>query len=218
MKCLKNPRYKNRERAAVLARAMEINTEHIAYLLAALRGLYPRTFYPKACKDFITDYMDTVREFDCDNDAELKDHKIRQYLKGVLYINHDTARSVYEQLKSRPMDRLDASIYGEKHFAESFAENILLMMIQLHYSNGFGARRMCEVIAAWKPIPDPFGWLAENADVTFGGDDMDVWNYLKSIDESLKDKQKRLSTAREQLDARRSLEALKAYQEEVRDT
>jgi hypothetical protein len=73
---------------------------------------------------------------------------------------------------------------------------------------------MCEVIAAWKPIPDPFGWLADNADVTFGGDDMDVWNYLKSIDESLKDKQKRLSTVREQLDARRGLEALRAYQED----
>lgn len=215
MNCMKNPRFKNRRRAAFLARVMEINTEHIAYLLSALKELYPKSFYPKACKEFIEDYMGTVHEFDCDNDTELKDHKIKQYLEGVPYISMDLARDVLAWLARRDMDKRDRSIYDEPCFADSFAENILLLLIQLHYSNGFGADRINAVVAAWRPIPEPFKWLEDNADITFEGDDMDVWNYLKEIDDGEKIKKKRLSTAREQLDARRQLEALKAYQEEV---
>lgn len=219
MNCLKNPRYKNRKRAAVLARVMEINTEHIAYLLSALKELYPKSFYPKACKEFIEDYMDTVKEFDCDNDTELKDHKIKQYLEGVPYISMDLARDVLSYIISTHQDltTLERKIYGEPCFADSFAENILLLLIQLHYSNGFGADRINAVVAAWHPIPEPFKWLENNADITFEGDDMDVWNYLKEIDDGEKIKKKRLSTAREQLDARRQLAALKRYQEGKHD-
>ena len=217
MKCLKNPRYKNRDKARVLARMMEINAEHIAYLLAALNRLYPKQFYKRACAEFIRDYMDTVREFDADNDGEIKDHKIRQYLADAPYITADTARTVYEQMKKRPMNKLDSLIYNEKHFADSLVENILLMLIQLHVSNGFGADRLRRVTAEWKPIPEPYKWLSENAGADLECDDMDVWNYLKDIDESLKDKEKRIATPREQLDARRELEALKAYQDGVKN-
>lgn len=215
MNCLKNPRYKNRKRAAVLARVMEINTEHIAYLLSTLKELYPKSFYPKACKAFIEDYMDTVREFDCDNDTEQKDYKIKKYLESVPYISMDIARDIFEFIRvQRDMTTLDRRIYNEPCFADSLSENILLLLIQLHYSNGFGADRINAVIAAWRPIPEPFKWLEQNADITFEGDDMDVWNYLKEIDDNDKIKQKRLSTAREQFDARRELEALRRYQED----
>lgn len=215
MNCLKNPRYKNRKRAHVLARVMEINTEHIAFLLSALKKLYPKSFYPKACKEFIEDYMDTVKEFDCDNDTEMKDYKIKKYLENVPYISMDVARDIFEFIRTRrnDMNTLDRRIYAEPNFVDGLTENILLLLIQLHYTNGFGADRIKATIAAWRPIPEPFKWLEENADITFEGDDMDVWNYLKEIDDNDKIKQKRLSTAREQLDARRELEALRAYQE-----
>lgn len=215
MKCTKNPRLKNRGKAEALGRAFEINTEHIACLLYALHKLYPMNFYPKACRDYTEDYIATVKQFDCDNDGDVREYMIAQYLKDLPYLNISVAETIFARLKTRKMSRLDTAIYNEPNFAQLYAENILLLLIQLHYSNGFGEKRMRRVVAEWQPIDKPLEWLAEFTGAELSDDNEDAYKWVENIDRYVKDRDKPVATVREQLDARRHLEALRAYQEEM---
>jgi hypothetical protein len=214
MKCLKNPRYKHRNKAEYLGRAMEINTEHIAFLLRTCRKLWPKTFSKKICAEYIMDYMDTVKEFNEYGEADIKEYEIAKYLKDMPYVTWDTARMIYARLRSRTMNRLDAALYDEPTFIDSFTENILLMMIQLHYSNGIGPTRMLKIVESWTWFDKPFEWLESELGVSFEGDSYDVYKFLEEADRAKK--KRSLATLREQLDAKRSLEALKKYQDEVK--
>lgn len=215
MKCLKNPRYKHRNEAEYLGRAMEINTEHIIYLLHTCMSLYPNMFYPKVCREFILDYMDTCKEFECDDDIEERNYKIEQYLKDMPYITKDTAGMIYARLRSRPMSAQDKNLYSNPTFAGLFTENILLMLLQLHYSNGLGQSRLQNVVACWAAIDEPWTWLKNFLKISIDHSNEDVYSFLSELDRAKKKKSKTTSTLREQLDAKRELEALKAYQDEV---
>lgn len=208
MRCTKNPRLKNRGIAMCAERALEINFEHIGILLRTLHTCF--SFSYKRAREFVTEYTETVGEFD--EDPDVTDYRINSYLKDMPYLTWDKARHLIRRFGERAKTLLDAKIFADKGFVNIFAQNLLLMLIQLHCGYGFGKKRMTELIETLEhtDLDGAAEWL-KKAGIELVGNTECAYELIAKIER----KDKPISTAREQLDARRQLEALKAYQSEV---
>lgn len=208
MRCTKNPRLKNRETAMFAERALEINFEHIGILLRTLHTCF--SFSYKRAREFVAEYTETVGEFD--EDPDVTDYRINSYLEDMPYLTWDKAQHLIRRFGERAKTLLDAKIFADKGFVNIFAQNLLLMLIQLHCGYGFGKKRMTELIETLEhtDLDGAAEWL-KKAGIELVGNTECAYELIAKIER----KDKPVSTAREQLDARRQLEALKAYQSEV---
>lgn len=208
MRCTKNPRLKNRGVAMCAERALEINFEHIGILLRTLHTCF--SFSCKRAREFVAEYTETVGEFD--EDPDVTDYMINSYLEDMPYLTWDKARHLIRRFGERAKTLLDAKIFADKGFVNIFAQNLLLMLIQLHCGYGFGKKRMTELIETLEhtDLDGAAEWL-KKAGIELVGNTECAYELIAKIER----KDKPISTAREQLDARRQLEALKAYQSEV---
>lgn len=208
MRCTKNPRLKNRGIAMCAERALEINFEHIGILLRTLHTCF--SFSYKRAREFVAEYTETVGEFD--EDPDVTDYTINSYLEDMPYLTWDKARHLIRRFGERVKTLLDAKIFADKGFVNIFAQNLLLMLIQLHCGYGFGKKRMTELIETLEhtDLDGAAEWL-KKAGIELVGNTECAYELIAKIER----KDKPISTAREQLDARRQLEALKAYQSEV---
>ena len=208
MRCTKNPRLKNRGIAMCAERALEINFEHIGILLRTLHTCF--SFSYKRAREFVAEYTETVGEFD--EDPDVTDYRINSYLEDMPYLTWDKARHLIRRFGERAKTLLDAKIFADKGFVNIFAQNLLLMLIQLHCGYGFGKKRMTELIETLEhtDLDGAAEWL-KKAGIELVGNTECAYELIAKIER----KDKPISTAREQLDARRQLEALKAYQSEV---
>ena len=209
MRCTKNPRLKNREIAKCAERALEINFEHIGILMRELHSHFTPFSY-KRIREFVADYTETVAEFD--EDPDVTEYMINSYLKDMPYLTWDKARHLIRCFGKRAKTPLDVRIFADEGFVNIFAQNILLLLIQLHSEYGFGKKRMTELIDMLESaeLDDPMTWL-KGAGVEL----VENRNSAYELIERIERKDKPISTAREQLDARKQLAALKAYQSEV---
>lgn len=209
MNCTKNPRLKNRGIAEAASRALEINLEHMAIILRTLHK-YFHPFSFRLCREFVGEYTNTAAEFD--EDEEVRDHMIESCLRDMPYLTKERAVKLVERFGERAETPLDRRIYSDSGFKNILALNVLLMLIQLHYDYGFGTKRMNELLILLEraDTSEPLAWL-KMAGVELSQNDDSVY---RLIDKTFR-KDKPISTLREQLDARRQLEALKAYQSEV---
>ena len=210
MRCTKNPRLKNRETAMFAERALEINFEHMGIILRTLHKYFMNPFSYKRAREFVAEYTETVREFD--EDPDVTDYMINSYLEDMPYLTWDKARHLIRRFGERAKTLLDAKIFADKGFVNIFAQNLLLMLIQLHCGYGFGKKRMTELIETLEhtDLDGAAEWL-KKAGIELVGNTECAYELIAKIER----KDKPISTAREQLDARRQLEALKAYQSEV---
>ena len=209
MRCTKNPRLKNRGIAMCAERALEINFEHIGILLRTLHTCFLPFSYKRA-REFVAEYTETVREFD--EDPDVTDYMINSYLEDMPYLTWDKARHLIRCFGKRAKTPLDVRIFADEGFVNIFAQNLLLMLIQLHYDHQFGEKRMNRLFDLLEnaDLSDPVKWL-KSINVEIVENRNSAYELIAKIER----KDKPISTAREQLDARRQLEALKAYQSEV---
>lgn len=210
MRCTKNPRLKNRGIAMCAERALEMNFEHIGILLRTLHK-YFHPFSYRLAKEFVGEYTETVKEFD--EDPDVTDYMINSYLKDMPYLTWERARHLIRRFAERAETPLDKKIFADKGFVNIFAQNLLLMLIQLHCGYGFGAKRMTELLILLEraDTSEPLAWL-KMAGVELVEDRNCAYELIDKLDR----KDKPIATAREQFDARRHIEALRAYQSEVR--
>lgn len=208
MRCTKNPRLKNRRIAKCAERALEINFEHIGILLRTLHTCF--SFSYKRAREFVAEYTETVREFD--EDPETRDYMIDRCLKDIPCLRREDAREIVRSFAKRAKTPLDRAIYSGRGFEEILALNVLLILIQLHYDHHWGEKRMTELLKLLKcaDTTAPLEWL-KKVGIEIVGNTECAYELIAKIER----KDKPISTAREQLDARRQLEALKAYQSEV---
>lgn len=211
MNCLKNPRIKVREQVRYAHRALELNMGHMGILLYSLNRYFPQVFSRPVCRDFFGEYTHTVEQFG--EDEEARDYMIEQYIKDKPWLSWETAERLVRHFGERAETRLDKAIYANNGFLPLFAMNLLMMMIQLHSDYSFARVRMERLTDAMltTDYPEPLAWLAELG-IQFAQDDESGYELVQMLSR----KEKPTATLREQLDARRDLEALRAYQEEVR--
>lgn len=210
MRCTKNPRLKNRETAMFAERALEMNFEHMGIILRTLHKYFMNPFSYRTCREFVAEYTRTAAEFD--EDPETRDYMIDRCLKDIPCLRREDAWEIVRYFSRRAAAPLDRAIYAWKPYEELFALYILLILIQLHYDHHWGEKRMTELLKLLKcaDTTAPLEWL-KMAGVEIAANDNSVYELIAKIER----KDKPISTAREQLDARRQLEALKAYQSEV---
>ena len=211
MNCLKNPRIKVREQVRYAQRALELNMGHMGILLYSLNRYFPQVFSRPVCRDFFGEYTHTVEQFG--EDEEARDYMIEQYIKDKPWLSWEIAKRLVRHFGERAETRLDKAIYANNGFLPLFSMNLLMMMIQLHTDYSFARVRMERLTEAMMTTdyPDPIAWLGELG-VQFAEDDNSGYELIQMLGR----KAKPAATLREQLDARRDLEALRAYQEEVR--
>lgn len=211
MNISRNPRLKHRAQAEYAGRALELNMEHMAVMLYALNRFFPQVFPKPKCTAFFEEYGRTVAQFE---DEEERDYMIDQQLKAAPWLSWETAEALVRHFAKRAETRLDRAIYANDGFTPLFALNIIMMLIQLHCDHSFGRVRTERLINAMMTVtlPRPLEWLAE-IDVHISPDDDSAYELIKKLDR----KEKPVATVREQLDARRELAALRAYQEDLKN-
>lgn len=216
MNATKNPKYKNRAKADILGRVMFLNAEHLALLLHTLRKIYPYEWYPAKIRQYIRDFSDTVSTFECGNDSERKQALINKHIKDAPYINYARLSEAYRVLISRAETELDNTIYHEHNNAEMFIENMLLMLMTLHYDYGYGPKRIGKVIDAWATdrLWDPLAWLDKVADAQLLDTAETRYEAYEYVEKLARDRKRGVQvSAKEEAEARRQLEAMRAYQE-----
>lgn len=191
-------------------RALEMNIEHMAILLRVMNKLF-HPFSFKRVREFVKDYTETVAEFD--EDPDVTEYKIDKCLEDMPYLTWERGRKLIRIFsKRKPKTVLDGRIYKDKGFENIFAQNIILMLIQLHYDYQMGEKRMTRLLEILEhaELDGAAEWL-KKAGIELVGNTECAYELIAKIER----KDKPISTAREQLDARSQLEALKAYQNEV---
>ena len=216
MNASKNPKYRNKKKADILSRVMTINVEHMALLMHALYSVNNRIWYPKIIREFICNYQDTVKMFECDNDSERKDALIQKHLRGISYLSYERVWSIYHKLSERAQTEQDRQIYREHDFAKLYVENMLLMLMTLHYDYGYGPKRIGKIIDAWATdrLWDPLAWLDKVADAQLLDTAETRYEAYEYVEKLARDRKRGVQvSAKEEATARRKLEEMRAYQE-----
>lgn len=210
MNISRNPRLKHRAQAEYAQRALELNIGHMGVMLYTLNRYFPQRFSRPVCRDFFGEYTNTVAQFG--DDEEARDYMIEQQLKEMPWLSWETAERLVRHFGERAETQLDKAIYANNGFLPLFSLNLIMMLIQLRNDFGFARIRMERLINAMMTAdcPDPIAWL-DSIGISLAADDDSAYELIGR----LKRKDKPTATLREQLDARRELEALRAYQEEV---
>lgn len=216
MNFTKNPRMKKRvrETADLFEAACDINIVNLANLLNALNRGFPKIFGTAGMKRFVSNFIDSVKAVDCDDDSEIRDHAFAEMMEDTPYINWNLSSELLKELVLKsPANK--CIVMQAPEFYKALNENVALMLLTLHYDHGFGKDRIQRTIQLWRDsdVGDAVPWL-EKA-IGYEHDEEDDRRSIEDI--LLTPKKKERITVREQLDARRGLEALRAYQEEVKN-
>lgn len=215
MKCLKNPNRDPRllNAANCYEKACDINIVLIANLLDTLHELYPGAFGRTGMERFLLKFIDNVHWLEADDDSELREYRLKSIYTGIPYITARIAEEIVLKVSSQSNAKA-REVLKSPEFKSGLIENTVLMLATLHDDYGFARKRISDVAARWKEgyIADGEKWLKEHID--FHTDrESDRRDIIKKLLKSKKKKPR--TTLREQMDARRDLEALKAYQEDM---
>lgn len=216
MKCLKNPRRNPKllSAAACYEQACNINIVLLANLLDTLHELYRGSFGRTGMERYINAFIDTVHWLEADDDSEVREYRLSAVLAEMPYVTREKARDILRKVSLQATAK-DREVLMIPEYEAGLIENTILMLATLYDDFGFRRKRICDVMARWADgtITDGDAWLAERLDFKTDpeSDRRDI------IDKLLRAKKKApRTTLREQMQARRELEALKAYQDDVR--
>lgn len=216
MKCLKNPRRHPKLINAVecYERACNINIVLIANFLEALHELYPKDFGRTGKVRFLDNFMQSVKYLEADNDTEVREYRMGKMLEELPYVTKAIAADILKTVALQAIAK-DRDVLDFPEFRAGLIENIILLLATLHEDFGFGEKRIGCVIERWKlgRISDAEQYMRDHLDYI-----SDPVQDRRDMEDKLLDRRstKIRSTAREQLDARRDLAALRAYQEDIR--
>lgn len=207
MNCLKNPRYKYRRQVEYASRAMELNMVHLGTILNTVHTFFTKEFSKKKCREFVEEYINMVDQYD---DAEEREYMINHELKRSPWLTRDTVHALFLHFAENAKTPLDKDIYANKGIAPLLEMNVLMMLIQLRVDYQWGRARMARLIdlMLYADCPEPIKWL-EGINVVMSPNDDSAYELVQKM----RKRDKPTATLREQLDARRELEALKRYQE-----
>lgn len=216
MNCFKNPRRapKLMQAADYYEQACNINVMLIANFLSALNELYPKQFDKTGKEHFLANFMDSVKWLEAGGDSDIREHRIREIFDDMPYVTDKVALGVLKTL-SRLATPADRRVFSRPEYVDGLIENIVLMLATLKEDYGFGEKHIGKVVEKWLAgqINDGSEWLAEHV-----GYESNAEKERKAIIDNLlaeKNKRKDTVSVREQMEIRRELQALKAYQDEV---
>lgn len=214
MNCTKNPHLKRRAEVDLFDRLMTVNAVHFCRLIYVLMSDPGASFYPKRARAYIESYCEYVRYVQEDNDKEIRRYRFNEMLRDAPYISYSRADNILT-CQEGFADSTDKPLYIERRLRSDLIDNIILALIVLHYEFGFGEERIARLCTAWASCgyAPAVEWAEKRLDVhVLGNTKQDVYDWLKAS----APKKQRVTLA-EQKDAKAGLEALRKYQQEVRN-
>lgn len=210
MNCTRNPLLKKRTAIDVYKMLMELNAKQFARLIYVLRTDFD--FYPKKAREFIDRYIESVDYMQEDSDAEVRRHRFDELIREAPYITYSRAFNVLD-CQAEYAGKSEQFAYTNRHLRGELVDNIVLALLTLHYDFGFGETRIARVCTAWAHCGQPDAVERMNELVDGAPAEMTRQEIADWLDGRTEKKQR--VTIREQIDARKQLEALREYQREV---
>ena len=210
MKCSKNPLYKEKARVEAMDKILTVAGIHFARLLYVLKD---EGFGKKKTCEYWEKYVEAVEYVSGDHDPEIKRYRMNKLLQDAPYITYSRAVNVIDCQAGFAPKELEW-IYGIKDARSNLIDNIVLSMLVLHFDFGFGEKRIARVMTAWSQcnLNGAVEWAEKRTGNHIEASKKDVYDWLKETE-----KKQRTATLTEQKNAKAGLEALRKYQQEVRN-
>jgi len=215
MNCTKNPHLRHRTEVEIYNKLMEINAEHLCRLIYLLMNDQKAVFYDNRARRFIGKYIEYVQYVQADNDKEVRRYRFNELLRDCPYITYSRADIIMTcQEGFAPI--YEKPLYINKALRDDLIDNIILALLVLHYEFGFGEMRIARYCTLWSQCgyAPAVEWVEKRLGVTIQDNTkQDVYDWLQA---TTPEKQK-TATLQEQKQAKAGLEALRKYQQEVRN-
>ena len=214
MRVTKNPRLKHRAEVDMAVTLSDINVNHRCRLLYVLYMNSKYHFYRKKMQEFLAkcdEYAEYMLE---DRDPELLEYRFDKLMKETPYITREKAELILHCQEGFAAEE-EKPLYIDRSCRDDMIACILLALIVLHYEYNFCEDRMSRLATEWAHcgISEPHKWAENHLKITLNYSDRD---YIRDwLDKSTPRKQR--TTLQEQKQAKAGLEALRKYQQEVRN-
>lgn len=211
MNITKNPAVKHRRRNESFREFLSENFKLLAVTALALNKSLPDVFYPKRMQDWfekLTETAEMLNESDRDGTFE---YDLDRLMDAPLGFTFEDCLLITQYHLQKSTGTMAAAFSKEKSAVEVLARNVQGALLQTHYDYGIGEKRMRRVIQTLKTdwYIDPAAELKERFDI-------DVSYTLSNSDSDRYFKKKKIrTTISEQIEARRGMDALRAYQNDV---
>ncbi len=196
-----NRKFKDYQKNRVVFAVVNKNYELLCTLLITLNKLFPKSFYPKKCIEWINDYENTCRTADEWDKDDVLNYKLDQ---GVKAYGIDVNK--ISQLVERRCKVLN------QHNRRVLVDNVKLALIQTAEQYGIGVKRMAQLQAALieERIANPIKEMNK-----LGISDFIEETSVGQVDyRKFQCKNKVKTTLQEQQQARAGLEAFRRWTEE----
>lgn len=170
-------------------------------------------FYKKRLKDFMERYCEYVQYVQKENDAEIRRYRLNELMKDCPYVTYSKAQNVLDCQEGFAKED-EKPFYIEKNLRSDLIDNIVLAMVVLHYEFGFAEKRISRIFTEWAHcgINEPRKWVEKKGVYIESNTKEDVYDWI----EKFAPKKQRV-TVKEQLEAKARMDALRAYQQAVRE-
>lgn len=129
-----NRKFKDYQKNRVVFAVVNKNYELLCTLLITLNKLFPKSFYPKKCIEWINDYEDTCRTADEWDKDDVLIYKLDQCVEA-----YEIDVNKISQFVERRCKELN------QHNKRVLVDNVKLALIQTAEQFGFGAKRMYQL-------------------------------------------------------------------------
>lgn len=211
MNITKNPTFKHRNRNERFQELLTENFKLLAVVALTLNKALPDVFYPKRLQDWFERLTETAEMLnESDSDGTFNYDLERLMTAPVGFIFEDCLIVVRYHLR-KSSGAMTEVFLKNNSIVEVLAHNVQGALLQTHYDYGIGEKRMRRVIQTLKTdwYIDPVAEIKERFDI-------DVSYTLSNSDSDRYFQKKKLrTTVSEQIEARRNMDALRAYQNDV---
>lgn len=210
MNISKNPRYKARYEVDLLEQLAIINGKHLCRLLYVILSDSRYGWHKARGKEFLNKLIENAAYIESEGDLEVRTYRLSKMLENVPYIDYRRAGSILNCQEGFEKGR-DKSLYIDRYCRKVLVENILLMLLTLHYDYGFHEKRILRIMTEWSKCgkTDCMEWCEKRLGVNIKNSPKgDLYDKLEAITPK-----KQGTTLQEQRQAKMELEAFRKWTE-----
>lgn len=211
MNVARNPRYKARAEVDLLKALAIVNGKHLCRLLYVILSDSRYGWHKANGKEFLNKLVENAEYIESEGDQEVRAYRLESMLKDVSYIDYRRAESVLSCQEGFEKGE-NKFIYIDRSCRKLLVENIILMLLTLHFDFGFHEKRILRIMTEWSKCgkTDCMEWVEKRLKV----------NIKESPRSELYEKleattpKKKRTTLQEQKQAKAGLEAFRRWTED----
>lgn len=208
MNVARNPRYKARAEVDLLEALAIVNGKHLCRLLYVILSDSRYGWHKAKGKEFLNKLVENAEYIESEGDQEVRAYRLESMLKDVSYIDYRRAESVLSCQEGFEKGE-NKFIYIDRSCRKLLVENIILMLLTLHYDFGFHEKRILRIMTEWSKCgkADCMEWVEKRLKVNIKESPRS--ELYEKLEASTPKKQR--TTLQEQKQMKAQLEAFRAW-------